>query len=310
MISAFRSEPGPLYSVYFAPRGYVRMTQMGMQIAQRHLHTFDRLIGIIGDSGSGKSLLVSGMFPGLELTNDDGGVNVRPLPLLEVGGEGFYQPHTYHLDVRFEQAFTQPHVLAQKVREALDAGRRVVVEHFELLYPLLGVNAQLLIGIGDEIIVCRPTLFGPEPEDIAAIVHKSIKFRRMAHSAEDLTEQFLYRNGILWKEYEHDDVRHGFILRFKQEPQIELADLENYVRDKIAQNLSISYVDNDHIRVGEDLHRCTGPRMHVSSTGKIENFRVLPQIHYDVLMDRHLLVGLVGEERAKGIRDINKIYQL
>ena len=53
-MASLRPEPGPLYSVYFAPRGYVRMTQMGMQIAQRHLHTFDRLIGIIGDAGSGR----------------------------------------------------------------------------------------------------------------------------------------------------------------------------------------------------------------------------------------------------------------
>ena len=286
------------------------MTQMGMQIAQRHLHTFDRLIGIIGDAGSGKSLLVSGMFPGLELTNDDSGVNVRPLPLLEVSEDGFYQPHTYHLDVRFEQAFTQPHVLAQAVLNALSAGRRVVVEHFELIYPLLNVNAQLLIGIGDEIIVCRPTLFGPEPEDIADIVHKSIKYRRMAHSAEDLSERFLDKQGIKDKEYEHDDVRHGFMLRFRQQPQFDLAMLENYVKSKIERDLPISYVDNDHIRVGEDLHRCTGPRMHVSSTGKIENFRVLPQVHYDVLTDTYLLVGLVGDEKAKGIRDLNKIDKL
>ena len=286
------------------------MTQMGMQIAQRHLHTFDRLIGIIGDAGSGKSLLVSGMFPGLELTNDDSGVNVRPLPLLEVGEAGFYQPHTYHLDVRFEQAFTQPHVLAQAVLNALSAGRRVVVEHFELIYPLLNVNAQLLIGIGDEIIVCRPTLFGPEPEDIADIVHKSIKYRRMAHSAEDLSERFLDKQGIKDKEYEHDDVRHGFMLRFRQQPQFDLAMLENYVKSKIERDLPISYVDNDHIRIGDDLHRCTGPRMHVSSTGRIENFRVLPQVHYDVLTDTYLLVGLVGDERTKGIRDLNKIDKL
>ena len=309
-MAALRPEPGPLYSVYFAPRGFVRMTQMGMQIAQRHLHTFDRLIGIIGDAGSGKSLLVSGMFPGLELTNDDSGVNVRPLPLLDVGGNGFYQPHTYHLDVRFEQAFTQPHVLAQAILTALSAGRRVVVEHFELIYPLLNVNAQLLIGIGDEIIVCRPTLFGPEPEDIAEIVHKSIKYRRMAHSAEDLSERFLDRQGIKDKEYEHDDVRHGFMLRFRQQPQFDLAMLENYVKSKIERDLPISYVDNDHIRIGEDLHRCTGPRMHVSSTGKIENFRVLPQVHYDVLTDTYLLVGLVGHERTKGNRDLNKIDKL
>ncbi len=309
-MAAYRPEPGPLYSVYFAPRGYVRMTQMGMQIAQRHLHAFDRLIGIIGDAGSGKSLLVSGMFPGLELTNDDGGVNVRPLPLMEVGEGGFYQPHTYHVDIRFEQAFTQPHMLASAILNALSLGRRVVVEHFELIYPLLNVNAQLLIGIGDEILVCRPTVFGPEPEDIAGIVHKSIKYRRMAHSAEDITERFLSKQGVKDKDYEHDDVRHGFMLRFKNQPQFDLEELERYVQEKVEKDLPISYVDNDHIRIGESIHRCTGPRMHVSSTGKIENFRVLPQIQHDVLTDTYLLVGLVGEKLTRGIRDLNKINQL
>ena len=33
-----------LYSVYFAPRGFKRMAQMGMQISQQHLTPFDRLI--------------------------------------------------------------------------------------------------------------------------------------------------------------------------------------------------------------------------------------------------------------------------
>lgn len=305
-----RPEPGPLYSVYFAPRGYVRMTHMGMQIAQRHLHVYDRLIGIIGDAGSGKSLLVSGMFPGLELTNDDGGVNVRPLPLLEVKEEGFYQPHTYHVDVRFEQAFTQPHMLAEAVLRALSLGRRVVVEHFELLYPLLNVNAQLLIGIGDEIIVCRPTLFGPEPEDIARIVHRSIKYRRMAHSAEDLTERALALQGIPEREYEHDDVRHGFMLRFRKRPELDLERLTGDVQSQIEQDLKISFVDNEHIRIGGSLHRCTGPRMHVPSTGKIENFRFLPQLHDDVLTDTCLLVGLVGEVHPRGNRDLNSIDQL
>ena len=84
-------EQQPLYSVYFAPRGYVRMMNLGNLIAQRHLSTFDKLIGIIGDAGSGKSLLIRGMFPGIELTNDDNGVNVRPLPLLDVQDMGFYQ---------------------------------------------------------------------------------------------------------------------------------------------------------------------------------------------------------------------------
>ena len=150
----------PLYSVYFAPRGYVRMLQMGMQIAQNHLTAFDKLIGIIGEAGSGKSLLIKGMFPGLELTNDDDGVNVRPLPLLDIHDEGFYQAHTYHLDVRFEMAFTQIHVLSAAIRTALDKGKRVIVEHFDLIYPNLGINAALLVGVGEQLIVCRPTFSG------------------------------------------------------------------------------------------------------------------------------------------------------
>ena len=60
------------------------MADLGMQIAQQYLSPFDKLIGIIGEAGSGKSMLVKGMFPGLELTNDDEGVNVRPLPILHL----------------------------------------------------------------------------------------------------------------------------------------------------------------------------------------------------------------------------------
>lgn len=72
-----------IYSTYFAPRGRSRIYTLGMQIAQLYLSPFDQIIGFIGEAGSGKSVLIKGMFPGIELTNDDDGVNVRPLPLLE-----------------------------------------------------------------------------------------------------------------------------------------------------------------------------------------------------------------------------------
>ena len=95
-------------SSFFAPRGHSRIYNLGMQIAQLYLSPYDKLIGFIGDAGSGKSALVKGMFPGVELTNDDDGVNVRPLPLLDLDdSRSFYQPHTYHLDIRFEIGFTQ-----------------------------------------------------------------------------------------------------------------------------------------------------------------------------------------------------------
>ena len=159
-----RMQNSHYYSVFFAPRGRDRMYDLGMQIAQLYLSPFDKLIGIIGEAGSGKSMLIKGMFPGLELTNDDDGVNVRPLPILDISEHGFFHAHTYHLDVRFESAFTQMGVLAEAILNAVQKGKRVIVEHFDLIYPMLnGVNANLMIGVGDEIIVSRPTIFGPLP---------------------------------------------------------------------------------------------------------------------------------------------------
>ena len=58
-------------SQYYAPRGRERLMFLGEQIAQKHLHYSDSLIGIVGDAGSGKSSLINGMFPGLELSNDN-----------------------------------------------------------------------------------------------------------------------------------------------------------------------------------------------------------------------------------------------
>ena len=46
------------YSVFFAPRGRDRIYDLGMHIAQMYLSPFDKLIGIIGEAGSGKSMLI------------------------------------------------------------------------------------------------------------------------------------------------------------------------------------------------------------------------------------------------------------
>ncbi|NLB28190.1 MAG: alanine-tRNA synthetase second additional domain-containing protein, partial [Clostridiaceae bacterium] len=136
-----RMQRNHLYSVLLSPRGAPRMVDQGKQIAQQFLSPFDLLIGLVGDSGSGKSILLQGMFPGLELTNDDEGVNVRPLPIMDLDDTGFFKPHTYHLDIRFEQAFYQLAELADAIRHALGLGKRVVVEHFDLIYEQLGLNA-------------------------------------------------------------------------------------------------------------------------------------------------------------------------
>jgi len=294
-----------LYSTFFAPRGNDRIADLGMQIAQQYLSPFDKLIGLVGQAGSGKSMIIKGMFPGLELTNDDEGVNVRPLPLLDIDDSGFYKPHTYHIDIRFESAFKQMHELADAILYAVSKGRRVVVEHFDLIYPMLERNAHLLIGLGEEVIVTRPTLFGPKPNEIADIVFKSIDIRLKVHTAEDICGHFLTKQGIGKHEYEHADVRHGFILSFTNKPVIDLDLLEEQVNEVIKQDLPVSFVDEQHIHIGDLLLDCTGPRMHVRSTGTVKKFTLLKELLQEPITDRFLMVGVVGE--ITNANDLNHI---
>ena len=300
-----RMQGNHLYSLLLAARGYPRLYDQGMQIAQQYLSPFDLLVGVIGDSGAGKSVMIKGMFPGLELTNDDEGVNVRPLPILDLDDTGFFSPHTYHLDIRFESAFTQMHELAAAIEEAIARGKRVIVEHFELIYPFLKRNAHLLIGIGEEIIVTRPSVFGPEPDVIADIVFKSVPYRRMAHTAEDLVEVCLTERRVF--RYEHADVRLGFLLVFPEKPDIDLKEIESSVRARIEENLPISYHDENHVLIGDEPHYCTGPRMHVKSTGDIKQFSVYPELIREQITGRFMLLGLVNVNPAERLADLNKL---
>ena len=288
------SAGGHLCSVYFAPRGRDRIYQLGMQIAQQHLSPADRIIGVIGEAGSGKSMIIKGMFPGLELTNDDEGVNVRPLPLLCQDDENrFYSPHTYHMDARFELGFTQLHVLVDAIREAVARSKRVIIEHFDLVYEALGFNADLIVGIGEEVIVTRPNIFGPLPEDVAKVVHKSVHTRLMAHTAEDLCEFHMPEKEVV--RCLHADIKSGFLMAFHDSPpEVDLEELEKAVLADIAADLPVEYVDDRTIRIGDAYQPCTGPRTHVSSTGKIVGFHLLKEIIYDHRNQRWLLVGRVG----------------
>ncbi len=305
MYSATKVQNSHRYSIYFAPRGSRRMYDLGMQIAQLYLNPSDKLIGFIGEAGSGKSMLVRGMFPGLELTNDDEGVNVRPLPLLSIDEQtGFYSPHTYHVDIRFEMGFTQMHVLTEAIQEALARGKRVIVEHFDLIYPFLKRNGDLLIGVGQEVIVTRPTVFGPAPDDLYVIVSRSLRIRQMAHTAEDLCERYLpdWRH----RKMQHDDVKNGFVLVFHEQPDLDFDEIEKNVLRDIELDLPVSYVDEGHVMIGDELHPCTGPRTHVPSTGLVKNFRLVHKVFYDAARDRYLVVGLVGDE-AEPEEDLNRI---
>nr|WP_037351332.1 lantibiotic ABC transporter [Anaeroarcus burkinensis] len=283
-----------MYASYFAPRGRKRMYILGQQISERYLSPLDRLIGVIGGPGAGKSSLIKGMFPGLELTNDDEGVNVRPLPLLKNIDKGFFSSHTYHMDVRFEMAFTQLHTLAEAVSKALEHGKRVIVEHFDLLYPALNINADVLLGVGGEVIVVRPNVFGPFPQEIKDVVTKTLKYRKMAHTAEDLTARILLREYGAILPFEHRDVHHGFVLEYPVDMDVDLAEVEKKVKRMIDEGLPVFYSDEDHICIGDDTWLCTGPRTHVKNTEEIENFRLLHEYKLDEKSKSYLIIGLVG----------------
>ncbi|MHC1736341.1 MAG: hypothetical protein AB9921_11785 [Erysipelotrichaceae bacterium] len=293
------------YATYFAPRGRIRLQNLGNQISQKYLQPNDKLIGVIGDAGSGKSLCIKGMFPGLELTNDDDGINVRPSPLMRDYQNANFRAHTYHIDVRFELAFTQLFELVDAIKAALKENCRVVVEHFDLVYPSIGKNGDILIGIGEEVIVVRPNLFGPEPNDVRNTVFKSLRYRRMAHSAEDLLVHILENDYHLVCDG-HGDVKHGFILSFTKKPRISLAVLEKKVKQLIKKDLSITYLDPTHIKIGTDIVQyCTGPRTHVTHTAQIENFRLLDEYIYDEQRECYDMVGMVTEETIRDIHSIN-----
>ena len=302
-----KSMTNHIISTYYAPRGRQRIFDLGIQLSQQYLSPFDKLIGVIGEPGSGKSALIKGMFPGLELTNDDDGVNVRPLPILEQDTEtGFFTPHTYHLDIRFEMGFTQLSVLADAILQARRRGKRVIVEHFDLIYDMLGINADLLIGVGEEIIITRPNLFGPEPQEIYDRVQESSLYRLMAHTAEDLCEFCMDKEDMM--NCQHDDIHHGFILAFYgQQPNIDIVALEENVNALIEKEVPITYLDDGHISIDGIPHECTGPRTHVSNTRQIQGFRLLPHFIHDKLNNRYLILGCVGEDSGERLDQLENI---
>lgn len=286
------------HSVYYAPRGKDRLMFLGNHISQSHLRANDKLIGLVGDAGAGKSLLIKGMFPGLTLTNDDEGINMRPLPVLSDYEEDDYSTHTYHVDIRFETAFTQPWELAEAVESAVMKGKRVVVEHFDLIESYLDISPEVLVGIGEQVLVTRPGVFGPASNEIKKIVFNSINYRRMAHTAEDLTALAIEERGYMRPPL-HSDVKSGFVLQFDEKPDFSIPEIEAEVNEMIDKNLKVSYVDEQHIKIGDFKYTCTGPRIHLKNTGNISGFHLLSNFKIDPKTGFYLLAGLVGEERSQ-----------
>ena len=70
-------------------------------------------------------------------------------------------------------------------------------------------------------------------------------------------------------------------------------------------DLPVTYVDENHVRIGDMVHTCNGPRIHVSSTGKIGDLQLLYRFVHDKRKNRYLLVGCIGEKNLDYIRKMN-----
>jgi GTPase SAR1 family protein len=295
-----------IYSAYHAPRGRLRLYALASKLAERYLYPTDLLIGVIGAEGAGKSILIRGLFSGLELTNDDRSINQRPARLYEFDPNDCFSGHTFHVDIRHELAFRQPYEIAEAIHRAVSHGRRVVVEHFDLIYEALGCNAQMIFGIGEEVIVARPTVFGPFPAAVRKVVYHTIKYRLMAHTAEDLTGSVLERDYHYRKRLLHSDVTHGFVINFPEheKPAFDVVELEAKVNELIRRDLAVEPAGDDVIRIGDALIYCTGTRTHVKSTGQIEQFRLVRELRYNPISHEYLLIGVVGRREPAGFEEL------
>lgn len=297
-------------SQYFAPRGKERLMFLGEQIAHRHLSFSDKLIGIIGDAGSGKSSLIKGMFPGLELSNDDDIINPRKIMQARDAFLEVKEAASFHMDIRFLQAFMQMYEIADFIKYLLENKRRVIIEHFNLIYPALQINADIIVGIGEEIIVTRPSLFGPLPQSIYEIVHESLRYRKMAHTAEEITMYILEKDyGVHQDKYFFSDIRNGFIMKFYRPLDIDLQELEGKILDVINKNLPVAYYDEDHIKLGDHIVDCDGPRLHVRNTKEITEFSLVKEMIIDPHSNTHCLIGLI-DENTDDLRNRNTKYFL
>jgi hypothetical protein len=277
---------------------------LASELSQRYLNPTDLLIGIIGAEGSGKSTLIQGLFPGLELTNDDDGINNSQAPLYGDLEGNYFAGHTFHIDVRYELAFKQKFQIVDAVNNALAHHKRIVIEHFDLIYETLGFNAQVIFAIGEDLRIYRPTVFGPSPLDIKKEVDANNKYRLMAHTAEDITSTILTRDYNYEPLELHSDVKHGFVISFPEKPDINIRELEKKVKEIIKKDIPVEPGEGHYISIEENSIYCTSKRNHVKSTGQIERFRLLKDFKYDPIAKDYLLVGLVGRESIFGFQTL------
>ena len=69
-----------LYNFFFAPRGNRRVMELGRKIPRCNLNPFDKIIGIYWGKRFSKSMLIKGMFPGIQMVESDDEFDILNMP--------------------------------------------------------------------------------------------------------------------------------------------------------------------------------------------------------------------------------------
>ncbi|MBQ3573767.1 MAG: triphosphoribosyl-dephospho-CoA synthase [Clostridia bacterium] len=64
-----------------------------------------------------------------------------------------------------------------------------IVEHFDLVYPLLDFNANLIIGVGEQVLIARPNLVVQDVRNLLKTIPEPTK-----RQIEVLDDDFIKRN--------------------------------------------------------------------------------------------------------------------
>jgi len=138
-----------------------------------------------------------------------------------------------------------------------------------------------------------------------SVVDRTLKFRLMAHSAEDITTSIMERDYNYRRPVLHSDVKHGFVIKFPEKPTVDINELEQKVLEVIASDVPVFQAGENRIRIGKTDLFCTGTRTHVKSTGQIDNFRLVHEYKFNPLSKDWMLIGIVGRREIAGIEELS-----
>jgi hypothetical protein len=97
------------------------------------------------------------------------------------------------------------------------------------------------------------------------------------------------------------------LLRFTKNIDLNFEALSKRIHQRLAENLDVHYLDENHIKIGDSVTPCSGPRLHLHNTSEVEGFSLVKGFVRDEKTDTWCLVGMLrpAEERADSLRNFH-----